>query len=136
MGRGGKWVGDFTSSTATPTPSSIAKAPAKSGVKSSPAPLKPYGDLVKEYEGRRIQFDQRCQAVPNGVTYKNGTNIMLDNRSNSPVTVKIGNASYSLPGYGYQIVNLFSPSLPNEITVSCGSAGNVGKILLQAQLNQ
>ncbi|MBI2068910.1 MAG: hypothetical protein HYT67_02315 [Candidatus Yanofskybacteria bacterium] len=137
MGReGGFPTGNSVYPTPTPSSSPAAKAPAKSGAKVSPAPSRPYGDLVKEYEGRRIQFDQRCQVVPNDPTYKNGSSVMLDNRSNNPVTVKVGNTSYSLAGYGYQIINLSSTSLPKELVVSCGSAGNVGKILLQANLNQ
>lgn len=136
MGKG-EWVGDFTSPTATPTSSPGAKAaPPKSGVKVSPTPSRPYGDLVKEYEGRRIQFDQRCQAVPSNVTYKSGTSIMLDNRSGDARNIKVGNDVHLLSGYGYKIVTLSGTPLPKEVLLSCGSAGNVGKILLQAQLNQ
>src|SRR3989344_2573050 len=129
-------MGDSAYPTSSPSSSPAAKAPAKKGVAASPAPARPYGDLVKEYEGRRIQFDQRCQVVPNNATYKNGSSVMLDNRSSNPVTVKVGTTSYSLMGYGYQVINLSSTSLPKELAVSCGSAGNVGKILLQANLNQ
>ena len=141
MGRDGNLVGDYMSpgEGTSPTSSPAAKAPAKpksGAVAPVSTPSKPYSDLVKEYEGRRIQFDERCQPVPNSSTYKNGTSVMLDNRSSKPVTVKLGDKSYSLIGYGYQVVNLSSPSLPKEMTVSCGTAGNVGKVLLQANLNQ
>lgn len=137
MGKGGGLpMGDSVYPTSSPSSSSVAKAPAKKGAAPVPTPPKPYGDLVKEYEGRRIQFDQRCQVVPNSPTYKNGSSVMLDNRSSGPVTVKVGNTPYSLIGYGYQIINLSSTSLPKELTISCGSAGDVGKILLQANLNQ
>ena len=137
MGKGGGLpLGNSVYPTSSPSSSSVAKAPAKKSAAPVPTPSKPYGDLVKEYEGRRIQFDSRCQVVPNNATYKNGSSVMLDNRSNNPVTVKVGNTSYSLMGYGYQVINLSSTSLPKELTVSCGSAGDVGKILLQANLNQ
>ena len=141
MGRDGNFLSDNMSpgeETAMPSNSPAAKTPAKKSAAptSVPTSLRPYGDLVKEYEGKRIQFDERCQMVPSNSTYKNGTNIMLDNRSSNPVSVKVGTASYSLIGYGYQIINLSSSSLPKEMTVSCGTAGNVGKILLQARLNQ
>src|SRR3989344_7635459 len=139
MGKeGGLPIGDSVLyPTSSPSSSPAAKkAPPKPGASASPAPARPYGDLVKEYEGRRIQFDQRCQVVPNDATYKNGSSVMLDNRSSSPVTVKVGTTSYSLIGYGYQVINLSSTSLPKELTISCGSAGNVGRILLQANLNQ
>ena len=135
MGRGGKFAGDYVSPTATPTLSPGAKAPSKPGAKTSPAAsTKSYTELVKEYDGRRIQFDERCQVVPKDPTYKNGTSVMLDNRSGSAKTIKVGDKSYNLQGYGYWIVNLSSPSLPKELTVGCGAAVNVGKILLQAQL--
>lgn len=124
-----------------PSPSSnislTAKTPAK---KSAVATVLPgttaYSDLVKQYEGKRIQFDDRCQAIPLMPTYKNGTSIMLDNRSSSPRVIKIGSVSYSLVGYGYRVVTLNSPSLPQELSVSCGSSNNVSKILLQAIISQ
>lgn len=134
MGKNGKWAGDLGYSP-TPTPAAPAKTP--SGGKASPtAPVKSYTELVKEYEGKRIQFNQYCQAIPNSVTYKNGTSIMLDNRSGDARDIKVGNSVYSLAGYGYRIVTLSGTLLPKEVLLSCGSAVNVGKILLQAQLNQ
>ena len=137
MGKnGGLPLGDSAYPTSSPSSSPVAKAPAKKAAAPVPTLSKPYGDLVKEYEGRRIQFDSRCQVVPNSATYKNGSSVMLDNRSSNPITVKVGTTSYSLMGYGYQVINLSSTSLPKELTVSCGSAGDVGKILLQANLNQ
>lgn len=132
-------MGEYAYPTESPTLSPAAKAPVKSGASTGSGPSvagKSYTELVKEYDGRRIQFDPRCQAVPNSVTYKNGTKVMLDNRSNNPVTVKVGDTSYTLIGYGYQVIHLSSLSLPKEISVSCGASGNVGKILLQAHLNQ
>src|SRR3989344_6457176 len=130
MGKESGWVGD-TSYSPNPT-ASLPVAKAGSSTKKSPAPVAPtrsYTEMVKEYEGRRIQFDQRCQMVPTSVTYKNGTSIMLDNRSSDAKTVKVGSNSYSLAGYGYQVVTLSGSSLPQEVSVSCGSV-NVGKILL------
>lgn len=101
-----------------------------------PASTKSYSEFVKEYEGRRIQFDERCQVIPQNPTYKNGTSILLDNRSASVRTVMVGGMKYDLVAYGYRVVTLSSPSLPKELSLSCGSAGNVGVILLQAQILQ
>ena len=89
-----------------------------------------------EFEGRRIQFDERCQVTPQNPTYKNGTSIMLDNRSANARTVVVGGTKYDLTAYGFRIVTLSSSSVPKELAVSCGSSGNVGKILLQAQILQ
>ncbi len=129
-------LGDLNQSNVSPSP--VAGTTAKPVVKKSTAPVsaKSYSDAVKEYEGRRIQFDDRCQMTPQGPTYKNGTSVMLDNRSASTKSVMIGSAKYDLSAYGYKIVTLSSPSLPKELAVNCGSSGNIGKILLQAQILQ
>ena len=120
----------------TMSPSSIVSATPgmkKGSVKQNPVvSAKNYSDLVKEYEGRRIQFDKNCQMTPSYVTYKNGTSIMLDNRSTDTKDITIGSNKYSLIGYGYRIVTLSSAKIPSEVSFNCGSAVNVGKALLQA----
>ena len=61
---------------------------------------------------------------------------MLDNRSGDARTITLAGTKYQLSGYGYALVTLSSQSLPKEMLLSCGSAVNVGKILLQAQILQ
>lgn len=90
-----------------------------------------YSDLVKQYEGYRVQFDAGCQAIPSNMTFKNGTKILLDNRSGDARYVSVGGTSYYLEGYGYKIVTLSSSDLPRTLLISCGAAVNVGQILLQ-----
>lgn len=90
-----------------------------------------YTQLVKEYEGRRIQFDINCQAVPSSSAYKNGTKIMFDNRSGDARTITVGGVQYNILGYGYKILTLSSQTLPETILLSCGAAVNVGQVLLQ-----
>ena len=119
----------------SPVAGTVSKSVAKKGT-ATPTPSGNYTQLVKQYEGKRIQFDERCQVTPKDPTYKNGTSIMLDNRSATPRTVMVGGTKYDLVSYGYRIVTLSSSSLPKELAVSCGSSGNVGKILLQAQILQ
>ncbi|KKR02672.1 MAG: hypothetical protein UT29_C0001G0152 [Candidatus Yanofskybacteria bacterium GW2011_GWA1_39_13] len=136
---GGDWMGKKTGDevvSLSPSPSS--KVVAKTVTKTSPTPTstKSYTELVKEYEGRRIQFDQYCQATPKDITYKNGTSIMLDNRSGDARTITLADAKYQLSGYGYAVVTLSSQSLPKEMLLSCGAGINVGRILLQAQILQ
>lgn len=141
---GGKWVGQVGKyvgvETTSPNPSSVAGVAAKPVAKktgsTTPTSTKSYTEFVKEYEGRRIQFDERCQVTPQNPTYKNGTSIMLDNRSASARTFMVGGTRYDLVAYGYRVITLSSSSLPKELAVSCGSSGNVGKILLQAQILQ
>jgi hypothetical protein len=112
---------------ATPTP--------QPSVSKTSSPAKPsaedYTKLVKQYEGFRIQFNELCQSIPNYVTYKNGTKILLDNRSGDARNIKVGATSYYLSGYGYRVVTLSSTVLPKTILLSCGSAVNVGQIYLQ-----
>lgn len=139
---GGDWMGKNTGDEATSlSPSPSSKTVAKTVVKTSPAPTstKSYTELVKEYEGRRIQFDNNCLITPlrsEGLTYKAGTSIMLDNRSASARTISVGETKYSLVSYGYKIVTLSGSNLPRELLLNCDSSGTVGKILLQAQILQ
>lgn len=116
------------SPTPTPTPAPRVQATPKSGTAQQ---TKLYSELVQEYNGRRIQFDVNCQAVPTETTFKNGTSVMFDNRSGDARTIKVGNTAHVLAGYGYKIINLASPTLPATFSLGCGSAVNVGKILLQ-----
>jgi len=90
-----------------------------------------YTALVKQYEGRRIQFDMGCQAIPGQATFKNGTKVMFDNRSGDARIITIGGIQYNFAGYGYKILTLTSKTLPSNILLSCGAAVNVGQILLQ-----
>lgn len=96
--------------------------------------LQAYSDLVKQYEGRRVEFDEMCQMRPNDVTFKNGTVVMFDNRSPQAKTVKISNQSYSLQAYGYRLLTMNSQNLPLSLNVGCDNVPEVGKILLQANI--
>ena len=113
-----------TTTKTTPMPSSASAA----------ANPKTYTDIVKEYADRRIQFDERCQTTPRTSTFKNNSNILLDNRSSTAKVITVGGVKHSLSGYGYKVITLSSPTLPRDISLDCGSAYNVGKILLQAKI--
>ena len=120
-------------SSVSPTPTPI---PSKAVVKKSPVSgtaeqTLAYSEVVKQYAGRQIQFDANCQAIPTQTTFKNGTSIMFDNRSGDARTIKIGDVSYVFPGYGYKLLTLSSSTLPKTLNLNCGSAVNVGSILLQ-----
>lgn len=92
-----------------------------------------YSAAVKQYEGRRVQFDMYCQAIPTSLSFKNGTSIMLDNRSGDARTVTIGGTAYYLSGYGWKVITLWKSSsqLPATLSINCGGAVNVSSILLQ-----
>ena len=90
-----------------------------------------YTQLVKDYEGRRIQFDMMCQAIPSNTTYKNNTKIMFDNRSSDARIITIGGVKYNFSGYGYKVLNISGSNLPAKVSFNCGAAVNVGSILIQ-----
>lgn len=90
-----------------------------------------YSQAVAQYTNARIQFDQYCQAHPTGSTFKNGSKIMIDNRSGDPRSIAVGGTVYNLAGYGWRLVTLYSSTLPKTLYLDCGSARNVGSIYLQ-----
>ncbi len=97
---------------------------------SSATPTIKYGDAVVKYAATRIQLDTVCQAHPNNVTYKNGTTIMVDNRSAKTAQVHLG-GTFSIKPYGFKIMKLTSATLPATLLVDCGASQNVATILIQ-----
>ena len=96
--------------------------------------LQNYSELVNQYAGRRVEFDEGCQMRPADVTFKNGTIVMFDNRSPQAKTIKIGNQSYNLPAYGYRFLTMNSQTVPLPLKVGCDNVPDVGRILLQANI--
>ena len=110
----------------TPTPKAE-----ETSVPGSSLSNKTYTDLVKQYEGKRIQFDQNCQMIPPDLTFKNRTTLMFDNRSPISRTILIAGQAHFFPGYGYKILTLQSPILPATLVFGCDDIPAIGKILLQ-----
>ncbi len=108
--------------SATPTP--------RSGATTAPKTLT-YQEALNKYSGTRIQFDARCQAIPNQLVVKTGTAVMLDNRSGDARSFSVGTVKYTLPGYGFRIITASSTTFPKTLVIDCGSAQNVGQILIQ-----
>ncbi len=91
-----------------------------------------YQDALVKYADRRIQFNDMCQATPNKVTYKDNSGIMLDNRSATTRSIKIGANTYSVKGYGFRIVTLPDTYRDaSQYLVDCGTSQNVATILVQ-----
>lgn len=121
-----------TTTSPTPTPTVISKPVVKKpSVSGTAEQTLAYSEVVKQYVGRQIQFDINCQAIPAQTTFKNGTSVMFDNRSGDARTIKIGDVSYVFPGYGYKVLTLSSSVLPKTLNLNCGSAVNVGSVLIQ-----
>jgi hypothetical protein len=89
-----------------------------------------YAQALVKYKNARIQLDDMCQASPNNVTYKNNTNIMIDNRSAVSRTLKIG-GPVSVKAWGFKIVKISSAKLPATWLVDCDGSQNVATILIQ-----
>jgi len=98
----------------------------------APAALLSYAQALAQYGSKRIQFDGVCQATPNTATWKNGTNIMLDNRSPMARSLHLGTmGDVAIKAWGFKIVNFSSSLLPNVITIDCGASQNVAQIEIQ-----
>ena len=99
--------------------------------KAAVTPELTYADALKKYADRRIQLDPSCQAVPNNVTYKDNTGIMLDNRSSQTRTIKAG-TTFTIKPYGFKILTLPDIALKaKKIMVNCDGYVNVATILVQ-----
>ena len=96
----------------------------------APAASLSYQQALVTYKDKRLQITNTCQVSPNNVTYKNGTSIMLDNRSAVTRTIKLG-STYSIKAYGFKIVKLNSATVPATWLMDCDSSQNVATILIQ-----
>ena len=134
--RGDNLYGPVTRTASPTTSPRVGFQPSAGLPGGTPVALNPqnYSELVKQYEGRRIQFDERCQMNPTEATFKNGTVVMFDNRSPQAKTIRVGNQTYSLPAYGYRLLTMNSQNLPLSLQVGCDNVPNVGRILLQASI--
>lgn len=99
---------------------------------SSPAASLSYANALITYADRRLQFDSACVATPNNVTYKNGTDIMLDNRSKTSRTISVNGQVYTIRAWGFRIIDLTTTkTLPQTMLVDCGNGQNQATIILQ-----
>jgi hypothetical protein len=112
----------LASQTPLPTPVATPVAPTKLP--------KSYSDVAAVYEGRRIAIGDDCSIAPQDMTYSSGASVMLDNRSREPRTITIGSSTYTLAGFGWRIITLWSKTPPVILPVGCGGS-DVGVILLK-----
>lgn len=90
-----------------------------------------YNDALKKYGSNRIQFDTSCQAVPNNVTYKSGTQVMFDNRANVKRTIVFNGKKYTITAYGYTVVSMVASKYPATAFIDCDSSQNIATVLIQ-----
>ena len=95
------------------------------------APKMSYGDAVLKYGDRRIQFGENCNATPASSVWKNGTEVMLDNRSAETKTFRVSGLSYTVAARDYVVAPFDGTKNPQEILIDCGSMQNVATITIQ-----
>jgi len=89
-----------------------------------------YAEALVKFKDKRIQIDESCQAMPRAMTFKNNTNIMIDNRGKIGRRVKIGEV-INVKAWGFKIINISSATLPATWLVDCDASQNVATILIQ-----
>ena len=87
-----------------------------------------YTDLIVAYQGRTTQFGPSCQVRLSDQVYKVGTELLLDNRINIPVTINVAGESYELVSYGYKVITLKNEG---KFMVDCNENYNVATITVQ-----
>ncbi len=115
--------------TPTGTQSSQTTGTTKTNPNLGPASIS-YQDALALYSNARIQINTQCQATPTTVTFKNGSKIMIDNRSSIAHSIKVG-STFSLPAYGFKIVTLSSATLPATWLIDCDTHQNIATISIQ-----
>ena len=96
------------------------------------AALMTYQDAIAKYGDRRIQFLPSCQANPHTVTFKNKTELMLDNRSANARSIHMGTlGTFPIKAWGFKIIDLTSTMLPNVLAIDCDQLQNVALLTIQ-----
>ncbi len=88
-----------------------------------------YQEAVSIYAGKIIEIDSDCKAVPNTMTFKNNTKVMINNNSDTLKTLKVGK-SIGVNARSFKIVNLSSSKLPNKLIVDCNTIKGIANISL------
>lgn len=88
-----------------------------------------YQEALVKYKEKRIEINDGCMASPNTTSFKNNTNIMIDNISQVPKTLQIGK-KVSVSANSFKIINLSSTKLPTKLVVECNGKIGVANISL------
>lgn len=114
------------------TPGAPASQAIKSGKKPAVQPTQlSYAEALQQYGKYRIQLDPNCAAIPNRVTFANGTDFLLDNRSAKERTVLFNLKTYKIPAYGFVVIKAQASSLPAVTFIDCDQQQNVATISIQ-----
>ena len=89
-----------------------------------------FQQAYEEYYDHRIRINNCMAALPQ-ITLKNGSKIMLDNRSADPLEITLGGKSYRLYDYDFAVITVSSSALPITIKMDCQMGDEVGKNIAQ-----
>ncbi len=87
--------------------------------------------FMKYRNGHIIQFSKNCQSSPYYLVVPKGSNLMLDNRSDSREVISIGDNKYDLDPYGFEIIHLSTPKVPTKHLISCTVSRNVNTLIIE-----
>jgi hypothetical protein len=100
---------------ATSTPATVKKYTAPKTI--AKEPVLTYMELIRKFEGYRIQFSNNCtQVSPTTFVIKSGGQFMIDNREDKNHTFTYDKKNYSVKPYGYAIV---TTATAGRLKVSC-----------------
>ena len=132
-----RYAGDKKPVEVAPEPIAVVEQPAATKLKSYkpktetvvvPVDTRSYAELIYAYKDRMVQFGDSCQVRASDQVYKVDSEMLLDNRNNMPLTIKIGSNSYDLASYGHKVITLNSEG---KFMVDCGVNQNVATITVQ-----
>ncbi|MBP6857991.1 MAG: hypothetical protein KBC11_02235 [Candidatus Pacebacteria bacterium] len=87
-----------------------------------------YAELILAFQGKTLQFGNACSVRMSDQVYKVGSQILLDNRNDTPVSIKIGSETYELSVYGHKVISL---NTEGKFMVDCSEYQNVATVTVQ-----
>ncbi len=91
-----------------------------------------YTEAIMKYrEGRLIQFSENCQSSPYRMVIANGSELMLDNRSENKEIISIGNTKHTLAPYGFKVIKVSEPTVPATHLIDCALSQNVNTLIVE-----
>ena len=122
----------------TPNETATTSTAAKPAPTTKPKPVSDvtgstltYSQAITIFAKERIQFNEDCKMVPNPVLVTSGTTLMFDNRFRDARVIKLDGVPYTIPGYGFKLLQLRSTKLPHVVKVDCGGGKGTGEITLK-----
>lgn len=87
-----------------------------------------YADIVLKYEDRTLEFNKECAVIRNSYTFKQGTDVLLDNRDTTPAKIVVGSRTFILKPQSYKVIDLGSTGI---YKVDCNDRLNVVTVNVQ-----